>query len=214
MAEIDFVEHYKQDNGRIAGWQLERGNLDARQRGILFVISQVKPETVLDLGCSDGTLLISLYKEKLIKKGYGVDLWTAGINWGNDYCNQNKLPIVLMHGPIEDYDGPDVDLIILAEILEHVKDPVQCLTLAATKAPQILITVPLIYTGPINKIPEFQEHIRQYDGQMILEHCEKANLKIKYKSTIGTDISNWPNLLILAESEGQNGMGSKTKSEI
>jgi len=201
MAEIEFVDHYRQDNGRIAGWQLEHGALDVRQQGILFIVKQIKPESVLDLGCSDGTLLISMYKANLIQKGYGVDLWDSGIKWGKEYCERNKIPIVLINGPIELYDGPNVDIAILAEILEHVHDPVECLKLAATKAKKIIITVPLLYKGPVNEIPEIQEHIRQYDYEMLEQHCKAAGLKITYKLKV--ESSHWPNLIVLTESEGK-----------
>jgi hypothetical protein len=112
------------------------------------------------------------------------------------------MHIVLINGPIELYDGPNVDIAILAEILEHVHDPVECLKLAATKAPRVLITVPLLYKGPVNEIPELQEHIRQYDYQMLEQHCQLAGLKITYKLKV--ESSYWPNLVCLAEKDAKN----------
>lgn len=194
-------DHYKQANGRVPGLQVTANwGLDVRQN----VIKDLIPEdanSILDLGAADGSLLILLHKAGKLNLGAGVDLWTEGIKWGNEYCKANQLPIILSNESVETYNGPSTDVTILGEILEHVVDPVKVLRVASTKSPTVIITVP-IARPPLSDdekaklLIEPDEHIRQYDRYLLAMHCMEANLRIENDLMVG---SGWENLIVLAK---------------
>lgn len=191
--------HYRQANGRVPGAQIT-GNwgLDSRQLIIvkyITIYAEKLPIEILDLGCADGSLLISLRKSSLLKKGYGVDLWEEGIKWGNQYCIDHDMPITLTNGTVESYSPTPVDVAILGEILEHVPDPVECLKVARTAAPFTIITVPTGYAGKeVNT--GIEEHVRQYDYKMLQAHCTSARMYIvDYENAT---VGGWTNLIALA----------------
>ena len=173
--------HYSQDNGRVPGWQIGMGRgMDPRQTCIAIMLGS-QPCTVTDLGCADGSLLILLHSIGHLLRGYGADLWEAGISWGRKYCFDKNLPIDLAFGSIEFYSGPRTDVCILGEVLEHVVDPVGVLQVAARQADTVIVTVP-IARPPLTPdecarlATEPDEHVRAYTRTMLFSQAEAAGL--------------------------------------
>lgn len=84
---------------------------------IEYLFLQRDIRTVLDLGCGDGGLLRSIYRED--KKFMGIDLSKANTEFADDYLFEVRN---------EDFtkiDIPRSDLIIICETLEHLVDPIE-----------------------------------------------------------------------------------------
>lgn len=180
--------------------QIELGiGFDERQTKIKELIEG--PSTILDLGCADGSLLILLYSVGLVKKGIGIDLCEANIEWGQKHCANNNLPITFSVGPVELYSGERVDYVILGEILEHLVNPARALRVAKQYGDNVIITVP-IARPPLSEQElkyletNSNEHIREYTKEKLEEDCRQAGLQIVRSCVVGT---GWVNLVVLAK---------------
>lgn len=99
----------------------------ARVGWALDIAQEVKPANVLDLGCLDGSLILTLTHHVDGLSGVGVDLSQEGTDLATDRAAKFELPATFVKQSIEDYlkDQPDDawDMVTLFEIIEHVENP-------------------------------------------------------------------------------------------
>jgi len=178
--------------------QLEHSTkLDPRQQAIADLIEPASD--VLDLGCADGTLLVQLWNQKKLHKGYGCEICEGNVVWGNDYAQARRLPIWLHACPAEQYRGLPVDYVVIGEVLEHVIDPLEVLKVARAHSSKVIITVP-IARPPITpeEIKYLQthpnEHVREYDAEQLLDQCTNLGLHVTSINKVGT---TWVSLVVL-----------------
>jgi SAM-dependent methyltransferase len=103
----------------------------------------VLPETVVEIGCGDGSLLQELAAVWPAARFDGFELSPPAI----EIARSRGIPRV---GRLEAYDGAVVpaedgayDLAVLSHVLEHVPDPAPLLAEAARVARFVLVEVPL-----------------------------------------------------------------------
>jgi 2-polyprenyl-3-methyl-5-hydroxy-6-metoxy-1,4-benzoquinol methylase len=196
---------YTKPNKRIPGFQItEKWGMDARQKAIAeFIPPHVN--SVMDWGCADGSFLILLYKQKPFNYAYGLDLWKDGINWGNNYVIHNLRhpgtfpPIILFQGSLENYDGPETDVGVIAEVLEHLADPVAVLKIIRQKNKRLIITVPI--AAPKGESLLSEEHLTAYTPDVLNKHCLEAGWTIKVTQTVTMrkeETMGWVNLIGVA----------------
>lgn len=101
--------------------KLQRKLLASFNKTLVKEIRQLKPQTILDVGCGEGFTLERLRKEKIGKKLVGVDFLDRAIKIGKEV--HPKLD--LKKGSIYDLKFKDnsFDLVICSEVLEHLDDP-------------------------------------------------------------------------------------------
>lgn len=137
----------------------------------LDVAKEYKPKKVLDLGCLDGFALLTIAKHcPSVEFGKGVDLSEAGIKIAQQRADELESPALdFEQGTIEDYlekTKTKFDMIMLFEVIEHVKSPRALLKLIdRVKAPnaQILISTPDFESPLFGKDDEQNKcHIRLY----------------------------------------------------
>jgi SAM-dependent methyltransferase len=99
----------------------------------------LRPETVVEIGCGDGSVLA-----ELAARGHVVDGFELSANAARQARARNVARRV------EAFDGEHVpagtheyDLAVLSHVLEHVGDPLPLLREAARVAPYVLVEVPL-----------------------------------------------------------------------
>lgn len=136
----------------------------------LDVASVHQPKKVLDLGCLDGFAGLTLANnEKSVKRLVGIDLSKDGIDLANQRKRQVRVDADFYQEPIEDYlarTDERFDLIMLFEVIEHVKDPVELLRLidrVKTETGLILISTPAFEAPTFGKNDVKNKcHIRLY----------------------------------------------------
>lgn len=197
-----YLKHYSQSNGRIPGAQIQNGGgSDFRQRAAMSHFRELNSETLLDVGCADGSFGFFCLKENIVKNVIGIDPWIEGIEWANRYFSKNKLRGNFVCGLFEDInlDNYSFDSVHLGEILEHVIDPVQILIrLRKYQLKGIVVTVPT-ERPPVNADEKIvltdgrvAEHVRLISIQHLEGYCEKSGFKIIKKHTTGF---GWVNLI-------------------
>lgn len=137
-------------------------------------IEELKPKTVLDLGCLDGSFLLSVSSQLGIS-GVGVDLTKDGIDIARERAKSRKLPLRFQQGTIEDaldhFRASDVkfDVITCFEVIEHVKDvPLMLELIDKVLAPggTVLVSTPAFESPLYGKDDEQNKcHIRLYTTQ-------------------------------------------------
>lgn len=147
----------------------------------LDVAKEIKPKRVLDLGCLEGYAVNTIVKHvPSVVFGSGVDLSQDGIEIAQRRADDNNLDCVFTQGTIEDYlEGCTVefDLVLMFEVIEHVKDPTAILKLIdKVLAPggTVLISTPAFESPNFGKDDEQNKcHVRLYTMQD--EDYEEAN---------------------------------------
>lgn len=78
-------------------------------------ISRTRFDSILDLGCGDGSILRSLALQAHTKRAVGIDLTISDSNSG---------PVSLYRGNILEYKPPELfDLVVSNQVFEHIYEP-------------------------------------------------------------------------------------------
>ncbi len=197
-----YLDHYTKNNGRIAGAQIQNnGGPDFRQITAMNHLKALNAETLLDIGCADGSFCIFCLKNDIVKSVVGIDPWLEGISWAAEYFTKNSLSGNFIHAIFEDVNlgKYSFDAVHLGEILEHVINPVEILLrLRRYPLKGIVVTVPTERPPitPEEKVVlsdgRVAEHVRLISIQHLEGYCEKAGFEIVRSETIGF---GWVNLI-------------------
>lgn len=197
-----YYEHYKQNNGRIPGAQIEMGGgPDSRQQTAMKHIKALNASSLLDIGCADGSFCFFCLKEGIVKNVIGIDPWEEGIEWATEYALRIDLDAHFIQGLFEDIKVGEYnfDVIHLGEILEHVIDPVAILRSLRRFHPKgIVITVPMERppVTPDEKVlltdGRVAEHVRLITPTLLHEYCKASGFEIIRSDILG---QGWVNLI-------------------
>jgi SAM-dependent methyltransferase len=147
--------------------------------GLLTLIGDWRPRTVLELGCATGELIAQF---PVVEGGNrtGVDISVRNIEIAKE-----RFPGVSFHaGDFRDLKLDVVDAVILSDILEHVPDDTAFLKAAASFGQRILINLPLECNW-LNRnrqygVQDASGHLRAYTLKQGLELIERAGLHIEH----------------------------------
>ena len=90
--------------------------------------SRIKPkQKVLELGCSSG-YLSKFLKEELACHVVAVDINRHAIEQARDFCNKVIVADLDNEAWLKDIEGEMFDVVLCADVLEHLKNPVQLLS--------------------------------------------------------------------------------------
>lgn len=145
-------------------------------------VEEIKPKTLLDLGCLDGSFGLTVAKHLGIHVK-GIDLTKDGVDLANERALEHKVSAVFKQGKIEQWlefyaeEGKTFDVITCFEVLEHVEDPADLIKLIdKVLAPggSVLMSTPA-FESPTWGMDDEQNkcHIRLYTMQD--EDYEKVN---------------------------------------
>ncbi|MCF7866684.1 class I SAM-dependent methyltransferase [Candidatus Woesearchaeota archaeon] len=150
-----------------------------------FFINNISDkDKVLDVGCGNGDVAHSISKKA--KYVLGIDIEKGRIVEAKKRYKKQNLSYIF--GDATKYKFKEkFDVIVLSNVLEHIKERTVFLNKLSTIAPKILIRVPLItrswlppYLKSIKKEYRLDPtHFVEYTEDQIEEEIKKAGLKIK-----------------------------------
>ena len=150
--------------------------------------SGLRFESVMDIGCGDGSLLVSVMQAFAPKRAVGLDVSPVTIpalqEKGLAEFHQADLgkPLTL--------SLPPVDLALSSEVIEHVPDDDAFLRNAAKLVKpggHLLLTT---QSGPIRKTERFLGHLRHYDLDALAAKVEAAGFRVLEKARFGWPLLN------------------------
>lgn len=99
---------------------LDCTQFSARFRWVVDELKRTDYKTILDVGCADGYLCLTL-----AKLGYdctGVNLYEPSVKLARERAEKNKLDCKFLCGDLFEVKG-EYDAVVLLEVLEHLPDP-------------------------------------------------------------------------------------------
>jgi SAM-dependent methyltransferase len=123
---------------RMGRWRAIGARSKAGHVRALLQRAGITPETIVEIGCGDGSLLAELSDIAVVD---GFELSANAAAYARERGVARK---------VEAFDGEHVpaqadeyDLAVLSHVLEHVPDPLPLLKEAARVAPHVIVEVPL-----------------------------------------------------------------------
>jgi 2-polyprenyl-3-methyl-5-hydroxy-6-metoxy-1,4-benzoquinol methylase len=134
------------------------------------VAKELKPKRILDLGCLDGSLILSLFNNvSSVERGIGVDLSQEGVDLGTQRASLHGFPAEFVRQDIESWMescDEQFDMITCFEVMEHVKDPglvIKLIDKVLAPGGTVLISTPDFEAPTYGKDDEINKcHIRLY----------------------------------------------------
>jgi SAM-dependent methyltransferase len=166
---------------RLGQWRELGARSKADHAVTLCARAGLRPRTLVEIGCGDGSLLAELAARGLapVLDGFEISPPAAEIARGRGVARS-----------IEVFDGSDVpaedgayDLAVLSHVLEHVPEPMSLLREAARVAPAVLIEVPLEDNRSARRDDKRAEaarigHIQFFDRKAVHALVRVAGLRI------------------------------------
>lgn len=97
---------------------------DSRFRWLLPKLMEFFPKSILDIGCADGYLGLTLGRWGI--PSVGINLHLPSIELARHRAELNHIPAKFVHGDFRDYQTQH-DAVVFFEILEHLPDPVSAI---------------------------------------------------------------------------------------
>ncbi len=168
---------------------------------LLQIISDLKPETILDAGCGEGFTLARLQNEGIAKRLEGIDYASEAIALG-----KKMYPtLILKQSDINSlpYNNNYFDLVICSEVLEHLERPQKALKeIARVSKRYCLLSVPneplfmianLLRGKNLSRLGNDIEHINHWSSKSFEKFVKENGWKPLIKKT------SFPWALILGE---------------
>lgn len=119
----DYIKYYSQDlveEPIREEYSTQAEKVFPRFAWLVKNIEEKKPKSVVDLGCADGYLPLTLAKRGI--PSVGVNLYKPSVDLANKRAEKFKLPAKFITGDLMDYKDKH-DGVVLSEVLEHVPNP-------------------------------------------------------------------------------------------
>ena len=173
------------------------------RRLIKDMIRPLNFDTVLDVGCGQGSLLAELCSEFPHIKPHGCDISAAALELA-----QQKIPLgrFSLLDIAKDHVIDKFDLIVCSEVLEHISDDMAVLeNLAHMTAKYLVISAP---QGRMRRFEADQVgHVRNYASGELVQKVEKSGFEVTSVIEWGFPFYSplYRNLLELTGSRGTTG---------
>ncbi len=131
---------------------------------------------ILDIGCSGGHL-IKLLQENGYKNTCGIDISERAIN----LCKRKGIKnVFVMDSAATNFDDRAFDIIIAADVLEHIKDGAKALAewnRIMKPGGRIILSVPA-FDFLWSRHDELNKHYRRYNKPDLADALEKSKFKV------------------------------------
>ena len=140
-------------------------------RHVIDVIKELRPTSILDVGCGDGVLISTLQSEGIGVKWGGVDVSSEAIAFARAFNNH----VEWFCGDFRDEVNEEYNLITCTEVLEHIPDEmisgfIQGLFDKLKIGGKLLITVPTI------AMPVSPKHFRHYSIELLEKELKEVGV--------------------------------------
>jgi len=144
LAKDHYRHLYQTDLEEEAEW-LGRGAIDKTNSiEMLLNRNNIRPKTILELGCGVGAVLFECQRRNIAKKYIGVEYAPEAIS----YLRKHSVGIESIQGDITDPDfciKDACDVVVISHVIEHLKEPANFLTAIkkSIKFSHFVVEVPL-----------------------------------------------------------------------
>lgn len=159
-----YDDYYRAD---ISEWR-EMGAID-KASNIRRLCSDYEPESILDIGAGEGSVLQCLSDSGFGRRHFALDISASGV----ERISSRKIPTLIECRQFDGYTVPypdaAFDLVVLSHVLEHVEHPRLLINEAARVGRLVFVEVPLEHNRRLPKDYVWDEvgHINFYTAQTI-----------------------------------------------
>ena len=123
-----------------------------------LVPEECYPETMLEVGCAEGTVLAELGRRLGVKRAYGLDLSTRFIE--DAHRRFPHIHFLVSQGESIPLQSKAIDLAICSDVLEHVPNPSRLMMELRRVARYAVFKMPIERSA----INSFWQHVRRSPG--------------------------------------------------
>jgi trans-aconitate methyltransferase len=137
------------------------------------IIRPLKIDSVLDIGCGQGSLLQELCAEFPYIKPYGVDISKSAVELAIQRVPNGRFCVLdITQQPLNE----KYDLVVCSEVLEHIPDDITTIrNLRQTTGKYLLISAP---QGRMRRFERVVGHVRNYAPGELVKKLEKHGFVI------------------------------------
>lgn len=173
---------------RLGRWRELGARSKAGHTLALCARAGLRPRTLVEIGCGDGSLLSELGAAGLAPVLDGFELSPPAAAIASARTIPGARRIEAFDGARVPADDGAYDLAILSHVLEHVADPAALLREAARVAPAVLVEVPLEANRSAARASKRAEaarigHIQFFDRSAVLALAASAGLRVESELT-------------------------------
>ncbi len=150
-----------------------------RRRMLQSILRRLNVSSILDAGCAQPFLLLSLQKENIGAKFAGCDYSRPVIEKNKQlYPDIDFFECNLSDIEIAGQNGKKFDCVVCSEVLEHVPDYSTAISnLCRLSGKYVVVTVP---AGKIQATDKGWGHLRHFTKEMLIKEFENNKFDIKY----------------------------------
>ncbi len=144
------------------------------RRNIFNLISQLPFETVLDVGCGQGELLVELQSSFPHIKPYGIDISNSAIEMASARVSQGQFWVL---DTSKEHLSEQFDLVVCSEVLEHIPDDRAVLRNLAQMTGKYLIISTI--QGRMRRFEAGEVgHVRNYASGELVQKVEQSGFRV------------------------------------
>jgi SAM-dependent methyltransferase len=137
------------------------------------LISSLEFETVLDVGCGQGSLLAELFSKFPHIKAYGVDISPVAVGLAGKRVPQGEFRVLDITNCRL---AKKFDLVICSEVLEHIPDDLRALANLAQMTEKYLVVSTV--QGRMRRFETMVGHVRNYAPGELTQKMEASGFQI------------------------------------